>query len=334
MSYDALVDRLDETNRSRRIVTLPDGSVDHWYAVDGPDGERLTSRDALGRRLVDDGDAFTLERIAVRPGGQAVNAAQQVHALGDEAVLVGHLDHPKLATFPFETHSMGDPRHVYVLGFDGEEVLLAERRAEDAGWGLADLTAAIDWTRIETADAICCVNWASYRGVTDVVAHLASHSPDDVPLVLDPGPLERADEGVLEDLLAALETAESSVDVVVSVNRAECETIARTFGVADDDLESTLIEVRTALEVSGVVLHGPDVAAAATPDGTCEVPMLSVDEPGFTAGAGDRFSGGLAVALARGWQWNVALALGNACSASFIARNETADAAVLESFLG
>ena len=53
----------------------------------------------------------------------------------------------------------------------------------------------------------------------------------------------------------------------------------------------------------------------------------------LTLGAGDRFSGALAWALARDWPWEPALALGNACAAAFVATGETADLEALDARL-
>ncbi|MFC4436790.1 MULTISPECIES: carbohydrate kinase family protein [Natrialbaceae] len=310
---DALAERLESefAAERKRIVSLPDGSVDHCYRVTGVEGDPLDSRAELGRHLLDDGETFPLERLEVRPGGQAVNASIQVDALGDDAALAGHLDHSVLADLPFETHSMGTPTTIRVLAFDGEECLFPERTERFAEWGVDDLLSVIDWTELADADALCCGNWVSFRGLTEVFERLATRSVD-CPLVLDPGAIGLAERAAITDLFDALAAADDSLEVALSVSRSEYESAAEVVGVSGADPTATLSALRSALEITAVVFHGADEAIAATRAGTTRVETLEVDDPQLAIGAGDRFSGGLACALARKWPWDDALALGNA----------------------
>ncbi|MFC4544201.1 carbohydrate kinase family protein [Halosolutus amylolyticus] len=334
MSYARLRDRLSSiAEESKQIVTLPDGSVDYCYRVTGAGGDRVESPAALGRHLrAGDGETFPIELVDVRPGGQAVNAATQVHALGDDATVVGHLDHEVLADLPFETHSMGPPAAIHVFAFDGEEVLFPERSSQPPDWNVDDLTAVVDWDRIAAADALCCTNWAIYRGLTGVLDRLAE-SADGVPVVVDPGAIELVVDADLETLLDALARAESSIDVALSVNRTEYETVAAVAGVPGEPTTDHAEAVRSALGISAVVYHGADDAIAATPSDTISVAMLETGDPTLTLGAGDRFSGALACALARDWPWEAALSLGNACAAAFVESAETADSEALDARL-
>ncbi|WP_265110329.1 PfkB family carbohydrate kinase [Halosolutus halophilus] len=335
MSYAALRDRLPSlaADSSTRVVTLPDGSVDYCYRVAGAGGDRLETPEALGRRLrAGEGETFPIELIDVRPGGQAVNAATQVHALGDDATAVGHLDHEALADLPYGTHSMGPPAAIRVFAFDGEEVLFPERASQPSDWDVDDLTAVVDWDRIATADALCCANWAIYRGLTDVLDRLAG-SVDGVPVVVDPGAIELVAGTDLEPLLESLARADSSLDVALSVNRIEYESVAAVAGVPGEPATDHAAELRSALRITGVVYHGADEAIAATRDDAVSVEMLDIGDPTLTLGAGDRFSGALACALARDWPWKPALALGNACAATFVETGQTADIEALETRL-
>lgn len=335
MSYAALRDRLAafRSDESKRVVALPDGSVDHCYRVAGAGGDRIETPGALGRHLRDgDGETFPIEPIDVRPGGQAVNAATQVHALGDDALVVGHLDHDVLADLPYETRSMGSPATIRVFAFDGEEVLFPERSAPAIDWSVDDLTAVVDWDRLVAADALCCTNWATYRGLTDVFDRLAE-SADGLPVVVDPGAIELADGADLETLLESLARADASIDVTLSVNPLEYETVAAVAGVPGEPTPDHAAELRSAIGVTGVVSHGSDEAIAATQAEAIAVEMLAIDDPSLSLGAGDRFSGALACALARDWSWEPALALGNACAATFVETAETADIETLDAQL-
>ncbi|WP_306056546.1 carbohydrate kinase family protein [Natronococcus wangiae] len=334
MSYAELVDRLGDefTTDPQRIVSLPDGSVDHCYRVTGPGGAPLESRADLGRQLLEDGETFPLERLEVRPGGQAVNASVQIRALGDDPTLVGHLDHRALADLPFETRSMGSPATIRVLAFDGEECLFPERAGRSADWGVDDLLAVVDWEDLADADALCCGNWISFRGLTEVFERLATRAVD-CPLVLDPGAIGLAERAAVAALFDALAAADESLDVALSVSRSEYEAAADVVDVSGDDPAAVLSAVRSALGITAVVFHGADEAIAATGAGTTRVETPDVGDPQLTMGAGDRFTGGLACALARDWPWDDAIALGNACASYFVATGETGDRSALTSFV-
>lgn len=351
MSDVDLRERLEDlaSDDSRRVVALPDGSVDRWYALAGSGGDRLETADGFAEQVADGGRAFSLEPIDARPGGQAVNAATQVHALGEDATLVGHLDHPVLAELPVETQSMGSPATVRVVDFDGDEIQFSEPGpAED--WGLEDLLAVVDWERVIGADALCCANWVSVRGLTTVFDRLASTPPDEaLPVVVDPGPIETVDPTALEGLFDALsraDSADASLETLLSVNPTELEAAAAAVGVADDSEDSSAnrsqdrnrtrdraATLRSAVGVTGVVSHGADAAVGVTRDDTAVVDMFDVEETQRTTGAGDRFSAGLTCGLARDWPLEAALELGNACAAHFVGTGETADPAAVHSVL-
>ncbi|PGF15443.1 carbohydrate kinase [Natrinema sp. CBA1119] len=346
VSYDELRDRLDplETGDTCRIVALPDGSVDRWYAIAGARVDRLEEIDAFTDQLAAGTRSFALEPIDVRPGGQAVNAATQVHALGERATLVGHLDDPVCSDFPFETHSMGTPATVRVVDVGPDEIQFSEPGPTE-DWGLEDLLAVIDWERIVGADALCCTNWISVRGLTSVFDRLATASHDTrLPIVVDPGPIDTVDPSALDRLFDALSRADSaaaSLEVVLSVNPTElaaavrtADASARTRGAdvtSDARIRSRTAALRSAIDITAVVSHGSDAAVGTTRDDAAAVEMVDLGDPRRTTGAGDRFSAGLACALAREWPLETALALGNACAAHFVATGETADPGALRS---
>lgn len=366
--YDELRARLEGLpDDPRTVVALPDGSVDRVYALEGRRGERLDALADFVGHLESGVGTFPLEPIETRPGGQAVNAARQAHALGDAVTLVGHLDHEVFDDLPFETRSMGTPARITVVAFDDEEVLFPEP-GPTADWGLEDLRAVLEWERLTAADACCCPNWVSFRGLTEVFDRLAATPLADrdepLPVVVDPGAIELVEPSALEDVLETLVRADAAdgVEIVLSVNPAELEAAAAI--VADDGREPNdtgdappstdrVAALRSAIGITGVVSHGPAAAVGAfrsraagaptTEAGTgaepetdretaTTVPMLEINDPQFTTGAGDRFSGGLACALARGWSPETALALGNACAAAFVASGDTASPSELRAF--
>ncbi|RCU48163.1 hypothetical protein DU504_13130 [Haloplanus salinus] len=316
MAYDALVARLDDGLDPVRFGAFPDGSVDDYYRL--RDGEStVTSRPSFADAILAGRDSFTLEHVVTEAGGQAVNAARQAAALGDDTVLAGHLDHP-LFEFDFETVSMGDPARVRVCLFDADDVMFVEESADLADWSAADLRAALDDVdAFLERDALCCTNWASVPGLGTALRTVAASDPDGGVFCLDPGPLSA---GQANGLLGALTPLGDAYDVVVSVNDDEARRLAAAAGGDGRPTDPKALEaVRTAANAAGVVVHGADAAVASTAEGRVSVPTLDVSRGLTETGAGDRFSAGLARSLAAGWAWDLAVAMGNACAAHYVA---------------
>lgn len=325
MPYDDLVARLGEPLEPVRVGAFPDGSVDDYYRL--RDGEStITSREAFAAGITAGRDSFALDHVVTDAGGQAVNAARQAAALGDEVLLAGHLDDP-IFDFDFETVSMGSPARVRVCLFDADDVMLVEESADLASWSFAELAAALAVDDFLERDALCCVNWASMPGLGPTLGDIAARDPDGGVFCVDPGPLSTAGASDLLDALGRLDT----YDVVLSVNGDEARRLADAAGYGgrnptDDD---ALAGIRTAAKATGVVVHGESAAVAATPSGRVSVPTLDVSRALTETGAGDRFSAGLARSLAAGWDWTLAVAMGNACAAYYVSGNGTGGAADL-----
>ncbi|MFB6196211.1 MAG: PfkB family carbohydrate kinase [Haloplanus sp.] len=322
MPYDDLVARLSAGLDQVRVGAFPDGSVDDYYRLRSGEST-VSSRAAFAAAITAGRDSFALDHVMTDAGGQAVNAARQAAALGDDVHLVGHLDHP-IFDFDFETASMGAPARVRVCLFDADDVMFVEESADLAAWSFADLEDALDDVDdFLERDALCCVNWASVPGLGDMLADIASRTPGGGVFCIDPGPLSTTGAGDLLDALIHLD----GYDVVVSVNDDEANRLATAAGErgADDGLDG----VRDATGAAGVVVHGADAAVASTPSGTVSVPTLDVSRALTETGAGDRFSAGLARSLAAGWDWDLAVAMGNACAAHYVAGNGTGQVADL-----
>jgi sugar/nucleoside kinase (ribokinase family) len=315
MVYDDLVDDLDAGLDPVRFGAFPDGSVDDYYRLH--DGEStVTSRASFAAAVTAGRDSFTFEHVVTDAGGQAVNAARQAAALGDDVVLAGHLDHA-VFDFGFETVSMGSPARVRVCLFEADDVMFVEESADLAGWTFAALRDALDVDAFLERDALCCTNWASVPGLSAALRDIAVHDPDGGVFCVDPGPLSAGPAATLLDALAPLGDA---YDVVVSVNGDEAKRLADAAGhdgpsTAPDGLDA----IGAAANAEGVVVHGADAAVASTPAGRVSVPTLDVSRALTETGAGDRFSAALARSLAAGWGWDRAVAMGNACAAHYVA---------------
>jgi sugar/nucleoside kinase (ribokinase family) len=343
MDWTALATRLADADPVS-LAAFPDGSVDRFFAVERG-GDRVADREMFAELLTGDGPAeFDLRRCTTEPGGHAVNLAEQATALGDDATVYGHLDHPVFDGLDATAVSMGDPAEVSVLEFAEDDVLLVEDSGDIESWTLTDLRAAADGLDAAlSADAVCSVNWASFPGMTDALRDLAGRDSADGRresdgwFVFDPGDLSGADPGALREMADALDALDTRFDVTVSVNRAELRDLADALSCgrngdaagerADDDggAADVVAAVRDETGVAGVALHAREAAVAATPGGRVRVPNPDVASVARRTGAGDRLDAGLARGLAADWGWRDALALGNLCGARFVATGETGD---------
>lgn len=333
MAYDRLAERLADPP-SPTTSTLPDGSVDYYCTLSAGAVEELPTRQAFGREILDHRrSSFGMRVETTEPGGQAVNAAKQLHALGSEVTCYGHLDHPVLASVPFETVSMGEPADVYAFNFRDGDVMFAERSA-DGEWSPADLRAVADLRDVFGADAVVAANWVSYPGLGDLFAGLADADVPRRPLVFDPGDVVGADPDRLAALRRGLARAQDAVDVVFDANRQEVRAVAATLPDTPADDPGRLAAIREATGIHAAVLHAEDVALAATRDGLVRVENRQVAHPERHTGGGDHFAGGLAFALGAGWDVELGLACANACAVHYVETGRAAGPAALRRYLG
>lgn len=320
--YEELVDRLPEAP-SVALTAFPDGSVDTFYRVSEDSGDVFASREAFAETVAAGATkSYEVEAKSRDPGGQSVNVARQWHALGAEVTLYGHLDDAVFASLPFETLSMGDPTRVSVFEFADGDFFFAEESQDIHEWELADLrdVAGNAFPEVLERPAVCCVNWVSCGEMTAQIAALAERDLDGGVFAFDPGDVTGASQRDLRALLDALSALDDDFDVVVSLNENEADAVAAA--VRGDAVEPA-VAIRDAAAVTGVVVHGTEAAVAATADGPVRVPQQLSDAPRRQTGGGDRFTAGLAHGLALGWDWDLALALGNAVASYYVTTGET-----------
>lgn len=332
MGYDRLRARLEAGLDARDIVALPDGSVDRYYALRDTAGERIETRGDFAQRVAS-ARSFQLEPDEIRPGGQAVNAAIQVDALGQSVTLYGHLDDPEMAGLPFRTVSMGVPATVHVFGFDREELMFSVESEDIREWTFADLLAVVDgppdaWL---DDDVLLLQNWAGFPAMTDSMTRLAELDTGSTTVVCDPGSIAETPAADLRGLVRGLSALGEATDVVLSANDAELDSLAAALDVT---AEGTARErhVREALGIDAVVRHSEAEAVAAAGKVTT-VENFDARTVVRRTGAGDRFDGGLSVGLAAGLDWELALALGNAVATYFVENGETATREAVRSLL-
>ena len=336
MPYRSLLDRLESGLDPRGpVVALPDGSVDTYYRMfEGRD--RTVGTRARFAELVADGrtSALRVERQSREPGGQAVNLARQVDALDVPVRLYGHLDDPVFDALGFPTRSMGAPGEVRVYGFDDDDLLISEDSPDITRWSLADLRAVPGAVAaVESAAVLALVNWVSVPGMDAAMRGLATLDLEGATVVVDPGDLTGCSERALAGLLDSLDRLGDATDVVLCANEGETATLAAAAGVSADGVDDHLTGLRDRAGLAAAVSHGRDRAVARTATRAVRVPNLEVERARRRTGAGDRFNGALAAALAADWDLEPALALANACASRFVATAAAAGMAELASFL-
>lgn len=315
--YDVVPSLLEQ---SCHIAAFPDGSLDIYSRVRAADGSHL-SKSALGDRLTGARSrVFRLEERVVEPGGQAVNAARQAHALGDEVRLDGCLDHHRL-DLPFEAHSHGKPSRVHIHEYTDGDLMYASVSDDVAEW----TPEAFD--SLPDADGYFCANWNTIDEMNEALRTLAGELDGDV-FVFDPGDLTTGDPADIRDLGAALNALDDGIDTVLSVNERELAAFADALGVETEEMA-----VRREADISAVVRHEDEVAGAAHEGGTTAVRNLEIDHAIRNTGGGDRFGAGLLHGLLVGAEFDAALALGNACASYYVATGETGDADDLLEFI-
>lgn len=332
MPYDRIGERL-QAEEPPTLATLPDGSVDRYAALSAGGVGRLRTLEAFVSELDDRERAtFHVEVESTEPGGQSVNTAGQLHALGADVTCYGHLDHAVFEDLPFPTVSMGRPAVVDAFNFRDGDVMFVEETGM-GGWTLSDLQAVVDLDAALTVDAVCGANWVSFPGLGPAFHELGDAALPRVPFTLDPGDVVGADPVEIQRLCDALGALQGTFDVVYNANRDEIRATAAPYVDDADPDEARLAAIREAAGIHAVVLHGRDEAIAATPDGTVSVDNLRVGQAVRHTGGGDHFSGGLGYALAVGWDWETALALGNACASHYVETGRTGSADSLVGYL-
>lgn len=325
MGYERLERTLASGLDCRDVVTLPDGSVDRYYTVANATGGRIPTQDAFADLLADGGvRSVRLLPEAVRAGGEAVNTARQVHALGQDVRLYGHLDDPELGPFRFPTVSMGAPATVHVLTFDREELMLSVESADIRSWTLADLfaTSGVDPEDWVDDEVVAIQNWVGFPGMTDALRDLAEVALDDATIVFDPGNVTEVSSNAIERLCDALMALGDSATVVLTANRDEIAGFTDALAI-DAGGAGREVRLRETLDLAAVVRHHEARAVAAT-GAVTTVENFDSKRVARRTGAGDRFDGGLAVGLAANLSWAETLALGNTCATYYVENDRTA----------
>ncbi|MFB6070300.1 MAG: PfkB family carbohydrate kinase [Halanaeroarchaeum sp.] len=311
---DRLADGDDPT-----ITVLPDGSIDRRFEIVDADGRALT-REALSREILEDAKTLMTRPLGEKPGGQSVNAARQLHELGADTTLVGHLDDPIFASLPFDRYSMGDPAEILVYELADGVLMFAAESEDIQAWTIERFRSTVGSAAepLLTADAVLWTNWSAFPHATEGLLAVEDVVDDGNVLVLDPGAVATRPTDDRIALLDTLGSMEPSFDVVLSPNRREANHVVEAIGEPTTDRVHVAETIRERADIEAVVVHDLPSAAVATSGRTFEVPTIERVVPSRHTGGGDRFSAGIVFGLAAGWSWEETVTLGNACATYYL----------------
>jgi sugar/nucleoside kinase (ribokinase family) len=316
------------------ITVLPDGSVDRRSSIVDVEGNQLT-RSALEDEIRVDTKTFMSDWHGVEPGGQSVNAARQLHELGANTILIGHLDHPIFESLPFRTYSMGDPAEIHVYELEDGVIMFAGESTDIETWTFDRVrrTVGPDVDSMFAGDGVLWTNWAAFPHATDGIAELAPLLPAESEFVIDPGALETRTPQDRRSFLDSFGPLDHDCAIVLSPNRREADLLAEAIDIDPADRHTVAEQLQAYTAVEAVVIHDQPAATVATATSQIDVPTVEDVEPIRHAGAGDRFSAGVTYGRAAGWSWEETLTLGNACATHYILHGRSGDRADLQTTL-
>lgn len=333
-TYGTLVEKLLD-NCSGKVVTLPDGSIDIYHKVLVGRGNTANSRHEFAEWITDEAtSSCRLHEVDRTAGGQTVNTAIQSKNLGDEVVVFGHLDDPIFDNLGMQTRSIGEPAEVNILILGNRELILSKAPSGFSNWNPESLYSFPDYPmQLREADVICVQNWMSFDNMNDLLNGISNEDLGGARIIFDPGDITGSSEAEISRLTRDIQRLADEKEVVLSLNRREMEYLIGVPGIQFSELNQHLEQLRSELGLEATVIHHREWALGSTSTDSICVPNLEANSEKRATGAGDRFNGGMAHALASGWSWEVALLLGNACASYHVETGETATVESIISFL-
>lgn len=353
-SFDDETAAAVETARSQLPATLPgervvfgfDGYVDRVREVvadrhDPDDYDRLDTLAGFGDRVQDSVAAdsslsFEWLQHGTRTGGHTCHLARAFGHWGFDPTMIGMYGDPVLDTFAeefadYDLHTLGEPGYTDAVEFDDGKLMLIENGdTMDLDW--ETLTERVDreslCSRLDGAALLGTGYWAETPDLPDVLDGVADlwDDLDDPPgtLLVDPGDVRKLDAERLHSGTDVIGRLADRTRVVVSVNRAETQLLADTYGEEPipDDFEAQARIVADQFDASLLVAHGVERSLVLDGDDTTSVAVPAVDDPELTTSAGDHFNAGLALALVAGVDPAGAVVVGNAVAGAFVRSGE------------
>jgi sugar/nucleoside kinase (ribokinase family) len=251
-----------------------------------------------------------------------------------------------------EVIPIAPPAHTDALEFDDGKLMLGKpANVQSITWPMLVETLGLPTIRakFEAAAIIGIVNWVMMGGVegiweglsSDVLPGLSDRSSRRVLIDLA-DPAKRTDSDILR-AVGLLRKMNALVPVVLGLNLAEGERMSKVLGVSVFEqrgmlpfgavVETAARTLREKLELSCVVIHPREGAAAADANSSAWFDGPFTSTPKLSTGAGDHFNGGFAFAQIHGLPLDQCLAVGCGVSGAYVRDAKSPDLDRLISFL-
>lgn len=320
----------------------------------GTDFDAFPTIESFGQRILDAaGESANIELYENydKLGGNGPIMANAIAANHVKVKYIGALGkpvHPVLQEFADKSDavSIADPGITNAVEFEDGKIMFGSMK------GLDDVTydsiietmgegAFLD--AVNRADLIGLVNWTMIPNMTQLFEDLLTKVlPNIGPKesgryfyfdLADPAKRSRAD---LKEVLSVISRFRSFGFVTLGLNLAESRQVSDVLGLAEvidggDGLKAAATRIRNALNLSCVVIHPREGAAAATKDGAWWQEGPFCKNPKISTGAGDHFNAGYATAEVIGLSPESCLAVAVATSGQYV---RTAKSPSLQDTLG
>ncbi|MDR5695342.1 MAG: ribokinase [Armatimonadota bacterium] len=273
-------------------------------------GSIITDLAVLTPRLPRRGENILAHRLQIGPGGKGANAAVAVARLGARAILVGRVGNDEFGREELAA-LRAEGVHVDAVGIDpevqtGTAIILVDDEGENTILVIIGANAKLTPSHVEEGLA---PHWQSLDALLvnfevppeTVAAAVEGASSRGIPVIVDAGPPRTYGPEIWAKA------------TVISPNELELSTLVG-YPVAEENQIQAARELLKAGPKAVVLKLGARGSLLVTEEEVRRIPAFQVHVVD-TTGAGDAFSGGLAVALAEGMPLHEAVRFANAAGA-------------------
>jgi len=273
-------------------------------------------------------------------GGLAV---RYIGALGTPTI------HPILQDFAQRSQavSIAPPSVTIAAEFSDGKIMLGNTVSLDA-ITYASVIAAVGRdalrAQIDEAALVALVNWTMIPNMTALFRALQEDLLPGLPVrkervwffdLADPEKRSRED---LVEALHVIARFEAHGTVTLGLNLKEAQQVCAALGLAtpaadEAGLRAMAREIRSALQISTVVVHPRESAACATAAGEAWVPGPYTATPKITTGAGDHFNAGFVLGQLLGLSPEGCLTTGASTSGYYVRTAQSPSLNEIEAFL-